>query len=108
MNYVTENIIPFFSKYKLEMTIAIIIIVILFFVMKKKVEKLEISMLDNVIVNPQCEGMTPMKLFALFNNDLDAMTKAVIDNGLSVDDLANTDNYPKIATYLSDKKVISC
>jgi tyrosine-protein phosphatase YwqE len=88
----------------------IILSIICIFVIFSNTEQLtnEPSILDNIIVKETCQNMTPIKLYGLFNNNIELMTKTVIENGLSTQDLADPENYPKIATYLSNKNIISC
>lgn len=75
----------------------------------RNTEKFETSfVLDNIIVNESCKNITPIQLFKLFNNDIDLMTNTLLQNGFSSSDLSQIDNYPKIATFLENKKIISC
>lgn len=95
-----------FIKYIL--TIIIIIILITFFKNTEQFTNQTSFVLDTIIVDESCKNITPVQLFKLFNNNLDLMTKTMIDNGFSSSELSNKDNYPKIATFLKRKNIISC
>lgn len=74
---------------------------------KKSTEEFK-TILDDVIIMDKCKDMTPIQLFKLFDNDLDKMTRSVIQVGVSVDELSKKENYPKIATLLYENKIITC
>lgn len=108
----TKNILVYLNKYKFHIMIFITVVILILVLKNRKIENLTLSnksVLDNVFISNKCKEITPVKLFALFNNDLDKMTQSVIDNGISTDELADAKNYPKIASLLLEKKVIfSC
>lgn len=106
-----QTLLVFINTYKIHMIVAIAIILFLVLSSSKKLEKLTMakpSIFENVIVSPKCKEITPIKLFQLFNNDLNKMTETMIANSITTDELANPNNYPKIASYLMQNKVISC
>jgi hypothetical protein len=95
-----------FIKYILP--IIIIIIILYTFNNKEQLTNQSSFVLENIIVDDSCKNITPVQLFKLFNNNLDLMTKTMIDNGFSSSELNNKENYPKIATFLKRKNIISC
>mgnify|MGYP000748592509 CR=1 FL=1 len=104
-----KNITSFVLKYKIQIIIIIVIFIAFsFYKNKENLTQSSSDILDNIIVIPKCKNMTPIKLFQLFNSDLDKMTQTIIDNGFLANDLSVPDNYPKIATYLVEKNIISC
>ena len=61
---------------------------------------------DNIL--PECRKMTPAKLLSIFNNDIDKITKAMIENNIPIDLIKNISSYPYIASVFAEKGIIKC
>lgn len=80
-------------------------------IMAKFQENLTIidSGLTNVEILPECQNMTPIKLYALLGNDLERATQIMLDNGIPDAALKSRGYYPKIASLLMERGIIkSC
>lgn len=80
-------------------------------IMAKFQENLTIidSGLVNVEILPECQSMTPIKLYTLLGNDLERVTQIMLENGIPDAALKSRGYYPKIASLLVNRGVIkSC
>lgn len=59
-----------------------------------------------VEILPQYKDITPTQLYALFGNNLDKMTRAIIESNIPNEALKVSSYYPKIASILAKKKLI--
>lgn len=59
-------------------------------------------------VLPQCEKMTPKKLLEAYGGDVNKMTDAIVQAGISPDNLRKPGLYPQIATVLVTKNLLKC
>lgn len=57
-------------------------------------------------VLPQYKDITPTQLYALFDNNLDKMTSAIIKSNIPTGALKTPSYYPKIASILAKNKLI--
>lgn len=68
----------------------------------------QLGALENVTLHESCKDMTPIQLFALFQQDLNRMTQVMLDNNIPQEALQQPALYPKIASLLKAKGVINC
>lgn len=59
-----------------------------------------------VPILPKYKDITPTKLFALFDNNLDKMTRAMVESNIPQEALKTPQYYPKIASILAKNKFI--
>jgi hypothetical protein len=59
-----------------------------------------------VPVLPEYQNITPTQLYGLFNNDLDKMTRAMVESKIPIVALKSPSYYPKIASILAKNKLI--
>lgn len=59
-----------------------------------------------VPVLPKYQSITPTQLYALFNNNLDKMTQAMVESRIPIQALQTPSYYPKIASILAKNKLI--
>lgn len=98
---------------------ALLFVIIMLLALKKSVEKLTntdvelspqekvfIDEINKTVVLKQFQDITPVKLYEIFNNDLDYISTIMVKNNIPPSFLKNTQNYPKIATFLFNRGVL--
>jgi hypothetical protein len=85
--------------------IVIISIFVLYYYQVKRQKSENFAPIE-VEVLPKYQNITPIELFALFDNDLDKMTRAMLESKIPVKVLKTPLAYPKIASILAKKGFI--
>lgn len=85
--------------------IVIISIFVLYYYQVKRQQSENFSPIE-VEVLPKYQNITPTELFALFDNDLDKMTRAMLESKIPVKVLKLPLAYPKIASILAKNRFI--
>lgn len=85
--------------------IVIISIFVLYYYQFKRQQSENFAPIE-VEVLPQYQNITPTQLFALFDNNLDKMTRAMVESKIPVQALKTPSAYPKIASVLAKNKLI--
>ena len=88
---------------------AIIVILSIFVLYYYQVKRQQIS--ENfapleIEILPQYKDITPTQLYALFDNNLDKMTHAMVESKIPIGALKTPSYYPKIASILVKNKLI--
>jgi hypothetical protein len=86
--------------------IVIISIFILYYYQVKRQQMSENFAPIEIEVLPQYKNITPTGLYALFDNDLDKMTRAMMASKIPSGALKIPSYYPKIASILAKNKLI--
>jgi hypothetical protein len=85
--------------------IVIISIFVLYYYQVKRQQSENFAPIE-VEVLPKYQNITPTQLFALFDNDLDKMTRAMLESNIPVKVLKTPLAYPKIASILAKNRLI--
>ena len=85
--------------------IVIISIFVLYYYQVKRQQSENFAPIE-VEVLPKYQNITPTQLFALFDNDLDKMTRAMLESKIPVKVLKTPLAYPKIASILAKNGLI--
>jgi hypothetical protein len=102
---------------KMYTTIVAVVLVVVFvavlgysFYTKTKESYTEVKV-EPAIINeilPECQAMTPEKLIEAYDNDIDKLTNAIVEAGISIESLKAPGLYPLIATVLVKKNLLTC
>lgn len=104
-------------KFKLNNTtiallVVVLVVVLIYLYGMPKMEKLtneEQQMVDTInktTVLPQFKDMDPIKLYAVFNNNMDFITDIMVKNNIPPSLLQDPAKYPQISTYLFNQGVL--
>jgi hypothetical protein len=93
-------------NFKLIYVIIVIISIFVLYYYKVKRQQSENFAPIEVPILPQYKNITPTQLFALFDNNLDKMTRAMIESKIPDKVLKTPLAYPKIASILAKNKLI--
>jgi len=85
--------------------IVLISIFVLYYYQVKRQQSEKFSPIE-VSILPQYQNITPTQLYALFDNNLDKMTRAMIESKIPVQALKTPSYYPKIASILAKNRLI--
>ena len=99
------------NKFVIISLIIICIVVALTFRRRESMTEFSKLLKDEKVIDavlPQCEKMTPQKLLDAFGGDINKMTDAIVQAGISPESLKKPSLYPQIATFLVTKKLLKC
>ena len=85
--------------------IVILFVIIFYYNFTREQMSIDFAPIE-VPVLPKYQSITPTQLYALFNNNLDKMTQAMVDSKIPIQALQTPSYYPKIASILAKNKLI--
>lgn len=92
-------------NFKIIYVIIVIISIFVLYYYQVKRQSEKFSPIE-VEILPQYQNITPTQLYGLFDNNLDKMTRAMIESKIPVQALKTPSYYPKIASLLAKNKLI--
>lgn len=92
-------------NFKIIYVIIVIISIFVLYYYQVKRQSEKFSPIE-VEILPQYQNITPTQLYGLFDNNLDKMTRAMIESKIPVVALKTPSAYPKIASILAKNKLI--
>lgn len=101
-----------FNNTTILIALAVLIVLYLLKYGMPKMEKLTneeqqiVDVINNTTVLPQFVDMDPIKLYAVFNNNMDFITDIMVKNNIPPVLLQDPKKYPQISTYLFNKGVL--
>lgn len=101
-----------FNNTTILIALAVLIVLYLLKYGMPKMEKLTneeqqiVDVINNTTVLPQFVDMDPIKLYAVFNNNMDFITDIMVKNNIPPVLLQDPKKYPQISTYLFNQGVL--
>lgn len=93
------------TVYILYILIVILFVIIFYYNFTREQMSIDFAPIE-VPVLPKYQSITPTQLYALFNNNLDKMTQAMVQSKIPIQALQTPSYYPKIASILAKNKLI--